>query len=110
MSEAGVDQNAIIARITEATSSLSDEEATQRYQQILAQLPPDQAEELNALALSQVASGNRRSLARQFKQANDDPSSPFDGYTFNDDDDDDVVASPTSLGRMTARAQQQDPA
>jgi hypothetical protein len=98
---------ALIQQVMQATESLSDREAAQRYQQILAQLPPDQAEELNALALSQVDPGERRSLASQFRQAHQDPNTAFHGYDFDDDDE---AASPMGLGRLSARAQQQDPA
>lgn len=97
----------LIQQITHATNNLSDEAAAQRYQQILAQLPPDQAAELNALALSQVNHDERRGLAGQFRQAHDNPDTPFDGYTFNDDDE---AASPQNLGLMSAQAQRQDPA
>jgi hypothetical protein len=97
----------LIQQITHATNNLSDQEAAQRYQQILAQLPPDEAAELNALALSQVGQDERRGLARQFRQAHHDPNTPFDGYDFDDDDE---AASPLGLGRMSVRAQRQDPA
>ena len=99
---------ALAQQIMEAANSLSDQEASQRYQQIVAQLPPDEATKLNALALSQVDHNERRTLASQFRQAKNDPNSPFDD--FDDDDDDDRAADPMVLGRMTARAQQQDPA
>src|SRR5262249_38068726 len=92
--------------LLQATSRLSDAEAAQRYQQILAQLPPDQAAELNTLALSQVGATDRRQLAAQFRQAHEDPNTPFDGYEAANDD---AAAHPRSLGRMAARAQQQDP-
>lgn len=98
---------ALIQQITQATDNLSNQEAAERYQQILRQLPPEQAAELNALALSQVDQGQRRSLAGQFRQAHNNPDTPFDGYDFDDDDE---AASPLGLGRMSARAQQQDPA
>jgi len=97
----------LIQQITHATNNLSDQEAAQRYQDILAQLPSDQATELNALALSQVGQDERRGLAGQFRQAHDNPNTPFDGYEFDDDDE---AASPLGLGRMSARAQHQDPA
>jgi hypothetical protein len=100
------DQQAMIQRVLQATDSLSDEEAAARYQQILRQLPPDQAAELNALALSQVNPDERRNLAGQFRQAHHNPQTPFDGYDYDDDDE---AASPMGLGRMTARAHEQDP-
>jgi hypothetical protein len=98
---------ALTRQLLNATNSLSDAEAAQRYQQILAQLPPDQAAELNALALSQVGASDRRTIAAQFRQAHQDPSSAFDGYAYNDEAE---AASPLGLGQMAARAQQQDPA
>lgn len=101
------DPQALAQQVMQAANSLSDQEASQRYQQILAQLPPDQAEELNALALSQVSSGERRVLASGFKQAHHDAERPFSGYDYDDDDE---AATPNSLGRLSARAQQQDPA
>jgi hypothetical protein len=69
----------LIQQITHATNNLSDQEAAQRYQQILAQLPPDPAAELNALALSQVSMDERRGLAGQFRQAHQNSNTPFDG-------------------------------
>lgn len=101
------DPQDLAQQVMRAANSLSDEEAAQRYQQILAQLPPDQAAELNALAMSQVGGTERRNLAGRFRQAHQNPDSPFDGYEY---DDDDQAADPMSLGRMSARAQQQDPA
>lgn len=98
---------ALAQQVMAATENLSNEEAAQRYQQILAQLPSDQAAELNALAMSQVASSERKSLASNFKQAHQDPNSPFDGYDYDDDDE---AADPRNLGQMSVRAQQQDPA
>ncbi|MBC8163458.1 MAG: hypothetical protein H7Z42_19795 [Roseiflexaceae bacterium] len=100
------DPQALSRQIMEATNNLTDEQASQRYQQILAQLPPDQAEDLNAMAMSQVGQTERHSLAAQLRQANNDPDSPFDGYDYDDDDE---AASPASLGRMSLQAQQQDP-
>ena len=90
-----------------AANSLTDEEASQRYRQILSQLPREEAAQLNALALTQVAPDQRRVLASGLKQAHNDPGSSFDGY---DDDDDDVAATPQRLGQMSAKAAQQDPA
>jgi hypothetical protein len=97
----------LIQHIVQATDSLTDQEAARRYQQILAQLPPDQATKLNALALSQASHGERHILASQFREAHDSASTPFDGYHFNSDD---AAATPLGLGQMSARAQQQDPA
>jgi|GEM_PF-1610050 len=97
----------LIHQVLQATDRMSDQEAAQRYQQILAQLPPEQAAELNALALSQVSAPERRTLAGQFRQAHNNPNTPFDGYHFDDEEE---AASPLGLGRMSARAQQQDPA
>jgi hypothetical protein len=54
-----------------------------------------------------VGADERRSLAGQFRAAHNDPNRPFSGY---DVDDDDEAATPQVLGRLSARAQQQDPA
>ncbi|NTU80974.1 MAG: hypothetical protein HGA45_16600, partial [Chloroflexales bacterium] len=100
------DPAGLAQQIMAAANSLSDEEAAQRYQQILARLPKDEAAKLNTLALTQVAPDQRRVLASGLKAASQDPARPFDGYG---DDDDDTAATPQSLGRMTAQAAKQDP-
>lgn len=106
MSNARTNPQALIQQITQATENMSDQEAAQRYQHILGQLPPDQAANLNALALSQVSQDERRGLASQFRDAHNDANSSFNGYDFDDDDE---AANPQSLGVLSARAQQQDP-
>jgi hypothetical protein len=101
------DQAALVQQIQAAASSMSDEEATRRYSEILAKLPPEAASQLNALAFSQVAPEQRKGLAAQFAQAKQDPNRPFDAFDYDDLDN---AAQPQSLGRMSAAAQQQDPA
>lgn len=103
--QVGGNAQALTKQLIAATDQLSDAEAAQRYQQILAQLPPQQAAELNAMALSQVSAGGRHTLAAHFKQAHHNPNSPFNGYTYSDEE----AAKPIHLGQMSARAQQQDP-
>lgn len=101
------DPGRLAQQLLSAANSLTDEEAGRRYQQILGQLPREEAAQLNALALTQVAPDQRRVLASGLKQAHQDPNSAFDGY---DDDDDEVAATPQRLGQMSAKAAQQDPA
>jgi hypothetical protein len=100
------DPAALAQQLAAAANSLSDEEAARRYQQILAQLPKEEAAKLNTLALTQVAPDQRRVLASGLKAASQDPARPFDGYN---DDDDDAAAAPQRLGQLTAQAARQDP-
>ncbi|HWQ12023.1 MAG TPA: hypothetical protein VNL77_04445 [Roseiflexaceae bacterium] len=97
----------LVQRITAAANALSPQEAAQRYQQIMAQLPPEVAARVSALAFSQVPPDERRQVAAQLRQANDDPRRPFDGFTYADEEE---GAQPMALGRMTKRARDQDPA
>ncbi|MFV9506248.1 MAG: hypothetical protein AB4911_16990 [Oscillochloridaceae bacterium umkhey_bin13] len=107
MSDSAANPAALIQQIMAATNQMSDQEAMQRYQQLLAQLPREQAAQLNALAMSQLTPEQRNSLAAGFKQANADASRPFDGYVYQDDR---AAAAPQNLGLMSAQALQQDPA
>ncbi|MEN9937184.1 MAG: hypothetical protein RLZZ387_3763 [Chloroflexota bacterium] len=96
----------LMQQIAAAANQLSPQEASQRYQQIMAQLPPDVAAQLNAVAFSQLPPDERRQVASQLRQANDDPSRPFDGFAYADEEE---GAQPMSLGRMTKQARDQDP-
>jgi hypothetical protein len=96
----------VLQQIAAAANQMSPGEAAQRYQQIMAQLPPDVATQLNAMAFSQVPADERRQVAARLRSANDDPSRPFDGFNYADDDE---GAQPLALGRMTKQARDQDP-
>lgn len=96
----------LLQQIASAANQMSPGEAAQRYQQIMAQLPPDVATQLNAMAFSQVPSDERRQVAAQLRNATNDASRPFDGFTYADDDE---GAQPLALGRMTKQARDQDP-
>jgi hypothetical protein len=96
----------LLQQIAAAANQMSPGEAAQRYQQVMAQLPPDVATQLNAMAFSQVPADERRQVAARLRSANDDPNRPFDGFTYADEDE---GAQPIALGRMTKQARDQDP-
>ena len=86
-------------------SSISGEEAARRYHELIGLASPEEAAAAQKQALGQLPHESRRTLAQHFQEAHNDPSNPFDGYTF---DNADQAAEPQSLGRMTFQAGQQD--
>jgi hypothetical protein len=86
-------------------TSISGEEAARRYHELIGLASPEEAAAAQKQALGQLPHESRRTLAQHFQEAHNDPSNPFDGYTF---DDADQAAEPQSLGRMTFQAGQQD--
>jgi hypothetical protein len=86
-------------------NSISSEEATRRYHELIGLATPEEAAAARSQAFAQLAPESRHTLAKQFQDAHNDPNSPFDGYQF---DNANQAAEPHSLGRMTFQAGQQD--
>ncbi len=86
--------------------TMSDEEALNRYQALMAQIPPEAAAQVNAMAFNQLSLPDRRQLAAQFQAAHQDPNRPFTGFAFADVDE---AAQPLNLGMMAQQAARQDP-
>ena len=87
-------------------ASISDQEASQRYQELMSKLPPDAAAQVHAQVLAQLSPEQRREIAQSFQQAHDDPRRPFSGF---DAQDIEQAAQPRTLGLMSQRASAQDP-
>ena len=91
--------------------NISQEEAAQRYRDMMAHAPDDldepNAEAEYEQAFSKMSPDERRELARQYRDAHKDDSRSFGGYPEGDDLE--RAASPRELGRMTRQAAQQDP-
>lgn len=91
-------------------NSISDEEAARRYREMMANSDDDDSPETNAeneRAFSQMSPDDRRKLAQQYRQANDDSGRSFQGYDRNLDDE--AASSPRELSKMTRRAAKEDP-
>jgi hypothetical protein len=87
-------------------NSISEEEASRRYRELMSKLPPEAAAQAHAQVLAQFSPDDRRRIAAQFQGANNDPRRPFHGF---DADDLDQAAEPRTLGVMSQRASAQDP-
>lgn len=94
-----------LKRYQDDPSSISDAEAARRYREMMSNTPAGMSADAHASALDHLSAAERAKLAEQYKQAHNDPNSPFDGYT----SDDDQAADPSNLGRMAAQAGQQAP-
>ncbi len=98
-------------RVQEDPDSISEQEAAQRYRDMMAHAPDDlddpDAEAEYERAFATMSPDQRRELARQYRDANRDDSRSFQGY--RDGQNLDQAASPRELGRMTRQASQQDP-
>ena len=86
-------------------SSISGEEAARRYHELIGLASPEEAAAAQGQAFAQLTPESRHTLAQQFRDAHNDPNSPFNGYQF---DNADQAAQPHSLGAMTFQAGQQD--
>ena len=95
-------------RQREDPNGISDEEAARRYREMMANddddSPETQAEQEKAFG--QLSPEERKQVAARYKQANDDPSSTFQGYDANDEE---TASSPRELSRMSKRAAKEDP-
>lgn len=95
-----------LRRYQDDPNSISDEEAARRYREMMRNAPHDLADEANERAFGQLPDQDRRALAEQYRDATRNPSRPYDGYDY---DDDEQAAQPRNLGRLTRRAEEQDP-
>jgi hypothetical protein len=94
-----------LRRYQEDPNSISAEEAASRYRELIGVASPEAAAEAHDQAFAQLPSQERHALAQQFQAAQNDPTSPFDGYGY---DDLDKAAAPRTLGLMAQQASQQD--
>ena len=98
-------------RHEEDPDSISDQEAAQRYRDMMAHAPDGQddpnAEAEYERAFSAMSLGERRELARRYRAADRDSSRSFGGFPQGLDLE--QAASPRELGRMTRQASRQDP-
>jgi hypothetical protein len=94
-----------LRRYQEDPNSISAEEAASRYRELIGMASPEAAAEAHDQAFAQLPSRERQALAQQFQAAQNDPSSPFDGYGY---DDIDKAAAPRTLGLMAQQASRQD--
>jgi hypothetical protein len=86
--------------------SVSNEEAAQRYQEIIRHAPPELVEQAFDYAFRQLPLNDREALAAQLRAASQDSSRPFDGYSYRSERQ---AATPQNLKRMLSQASQQDP-
>lgn len=100
------DYDDFLRRFQNDPNSISDEEAAQRYREMMRHAPPDALDEANEYALGQVDPQERRRMAERFQQEHRNPNTPFQGYSYNDPDE---AADPRNLGRMMRQAEDQDP-
>ncbi len=98
-------------RAQEDPESISEQEAAQRYRDMMEHAPDDlddpDADAEYERAFSDMSPDQRRELARQYQNADRDSSRSFQGY--REGQDLEQAASPRELGRMTRQASQQDP-
>lgn len=94
-------------RYQQDPNSISDQEAAQRYRELMSQANPQDVEAAHQQAFGQLPEPDRQQLAQQFQQAHQDQSRPFQGYPQGMDLN--SAAQPQQLSRMAAQAHQQDP-
>ena len=104
--QAQQDYGDFVRRYQDDPNSISDEEAARRYREMMRNAPPDVAAAAHEDAFGQVSQADRRAAAERYRDANNDPNHPFDGYTYNDPDE---AAAPGNLGRMSRQAEEQAP-
>jgi hypothetical protein len=95
-----------VQRSTDNPSSVSNAETAQRYSELFRHAPPELVEQAFDYAFQQLPQHDRHALAAQLHTATQDPSRPFDGYTYSDPQ---AAADPQSMKRMLSQAAQQDP-
>ncbi len=100
------DAAAVLQRFVSNPASVSNEDALAAVKQFLSQAPPQVAEEASQYAFGALPPEARAQVAQGFRAAHNDPSTPFDGFTF---DNDDAAATPHGLGAMGLQAARQDP-
>src|SRR5438067_2203251 len=85
-------------RYQQDPNSISDEEAAQRYRELMAHADPQAAEQAHAQAFQQLPQQDRQQWAQQFQQAHQDPNIPWQGYPQGMDPS--QAAHPQQLGQM----------
>lgn len=100
------DYDDFLRRFQNDPNSISDEEAAQRYREMMRHAPPDALDEANEYAFGQLDPQDRRRVAERFQQEHRNPNTPFQGFGYNDPDE---AADPRHLGRMMRQAEDQDP-
>ena len=98
-------------RHQENPDQVSDQEAAQRYREMMGQMDDqDEDEEVQQeyeRAFSNLSPEERRDLARRYLEATEDSGRSYQGYDKGKDVE--QASSPRDLGRMTRRAAKQDP-
>ena len=94
-------------RYQQDPNSISDEEAAQRYREMMAHADPQTLEQAHAQAFSQLPDQDRYQMAQHFHQATQDPNIPYQGYPQGMDLN--SAAHPQQLAQMAAQAHQQSP-
>jgi uncharacterized protein (DUF2267 family) len=100
------DYDDFLNRAQNNPQSISEQEAAQRYQELMRNAPPELAEEANEAVFNQLPPEMRAQMAQQFRQGHNDPGNSFQGYDY---DDDERAADPRSLSRMARTAGTQNP-
>jgi hypothetical protein len=93
-------------RFQQDPNSISQEEAMQRFEELVVNAPPDVAAEAGEYAFGELPPEARAQFAHFFQDAHNNPQTAFDGFEYDSMDD---AATPQHLGVMSARAGRQDP-
>lgn len=93
-------------RFQQDPNSISADEASQRYRELLRNASPAAVSEAYDTVLGQLAPEQRRELAAQFQSAHEDPRSSFNGFRFSSASQ---ASDARTLGQMAQQAEQQDP-
>src|SRR5262245_51914257 len=72
-------------RYSDNPNNVSNEEAAQRYQEIIRHAPPEIVDQAFDYAFRQLPLNDREALAVQLRAASQDASRPFDGYTYRNE-------------------------
>jgi hypothetical protein len=100
------DYRDFLHRFQQDPGSISEAEASQRYRELLRNASPDDVADAYQHVLAQLAPEQRQQLAQQYQNAHHDPRSLFNGFRFSDASQ---AADARYLGQMAQQAEQQDP-
>jgi len=100
------DYGDFLRRFQQDPTSISGDEAANRYRELLRNASPSLVAEAFQHVAGQLAPEQRQQLAEQFQNAHQDSRSAFNGFRFSSTNQ---AADPRSLGQMAAQAEQQDP-
>src|SRR5215211_5836520 len=100
------DYRDFLHRFQQDPGSISEAEASQRYRELLRNASPDAVADAYQQVLAQLAPEQRQQLAQQYQNAHHDPRSPFNGFRFSEPSH---AADARYLGQMAQQAEQQDP-